>query len=178
MGRRAGKELLSDSEGECECTALYASGRGGPCYYCTKEGHFLRNCLRKAARLPRFAPFIEDKGGHRDERGWKDQLPTRQEWGKGRHKEEWGPPPPPPKGNRREPWPDAPGLEGGPRRDQRGGATQALEEEDGGDTVPEMNALCEVDSDGEEGLFGLREVGDISDEEAAAAFSSNEEEEE
>ena len=41
-----------------------------------------------------------------------------------------------------------------------------------------MNVLCEVDSDGEEGLIGLREVGDISDEEAAAAFSSDEEEEE
>ena len=40
-----------------------------------------------------------------------------------------------------------------------------------------MNVLCEVDSDGEEGLFGLREVGDISDEEAAA-FSSDKEEEE
>ena len=40
-----------------------------------------------------------------------------------------------------------------------------------------MNVLCEVDSDGEEGLFGLREVGDISDEEAAT-FSSDEEEEE
>ena len=36
--------------------------------------------------------------------------------------------------------------------------------------------LCEVDSNGEEGLFGLREVRDISDEEAAAAFSSDEEE--
>ena len=34
-------EEESDSEGECECTALYASGRGGPCYYCAKEGHFL-----------------------------------------------------------------------------------------------------------------------------------------
>ena len=41
-----------------------------------------------------------------------------------------------------------------------------------------MNVLCEVDSDGEEGLFGLWEVGDISDEEAATAFSSDEEEEE
>ena len=41
-----------------------------------------------------------------------------------------------------------------------------------------MNVLCEVDSDGEEGLFGLREVGDISSEEAATAFSSDEEEEE
>ena len=40
-----------------------------------------------------------------------------------------------------------------------------------------MNMLCEVDSDSEEGLFGLREVGDISDEEAAATFSSEEEEE-
>ena len=41
-----------------------------------------------------------------------------------------------------------------------------------------MNVLCEVDSDGDEGLFGLREVGDISEEEAAAAFASDEEEEE
>ena len=40
-----------------------------------------------------------------------------------------------------------------------------------------MNVLCEVDSDGEEGLFGLREVGDISDEDATAAFSSDKEEE-
>ena len=69
------------------------------------------------------------------------------------------------------------GREGGPRRDKRGGATQALEEEDGGDAAPEMNVLCGVDSDKEEGIFGLREVGDISQEEAAAAFSSDEEEE-
>ena len=62
--------------------------------------------------------------------------------------------------------------------DSGGGATQALEEEDGGDAAPEMTMLCEADSDEEEGLFGLREVGDISGEEAAAAFSSDEEEEE
>ena len=98
------------------------------------------------------------------------------EWGKGHYKEECGPPPPP-KGNRREPWREEPGREGGPRRDQRGGATQALEEEDGGDTAPEMNVLCGADSDEEEGLFGLREVGDISNEEADTAFSSDEEEE-
>ena len=41
-----------------------------------------------------------------------------------------------------------------------------------------MNMLCGVDSYEEEGLFRLREVGDISDKEAAAAFSSDEEEEE
>ena len=35
-----------------------------------------------------------------------------------------------------------------------------------------------MDSYEEEGLFRLREVGDISDKEAAAAFSSDEEEEE
>ena len=157
---------------------LYASGRGGPCFYCTKEGHFLRNCRGSPPDCPGPPRLSRTKGPRRDERRWKDQQPTRQEWVKGRHKEEWGPPPPPPKGNRREPWRDESGREGGPRRDQRGGATQALEEEDGGDTAPEMNVLCEVDSIGEEGLFGLREVGDISDEEAAAAFSSDEEEEE
>ena len=68
---------------------------------------------------------------------------------------------PPPEGNRREPWRDEPGREGRPRRDQRGGATQALEEEDRGNATPKMNVLCEVDSNGEKGLFGLREVGDI-----------------
>ena len=62
-------------------------------------------------------------------------------------------------------------------RDQQGGANQALEEEDGGDAAPEMNVLCEADSDGEEGLFRLREVGDISNKEAVAAFSSDQEEE-
>ena len=162
--------------GSANAPPCMPAGGGGPCYYCAKEGHFLRNCQRKAAGLPRSAPFIEDKGGRRDERRWKDQPPTRQEWGKGHHKEEWGPPLQ--KGNRREPWREEPGREGGPRRDQRGGATQALEEEDGGDAVPEMNVLCEVDSDGKEGLFRLREVGDISNEEATAAFSSDKEEEE
>ena len=53
-----------------------------------------------------------------------------------------------------------------------------MEEEDRGDAVPEMNVSCEVDSDGDKRLFRLREVGDISDEEAAAAFSLDEEEEE
>ena len=82
----------------------------------------------------------------------------------------------PPKGNRWEQWRDELSKEYGPRRDQQGGATQGLEEEDGSDAVPEMNVLCEVDSDCNEGLFGLWEVGDFGEEEAAAAFSSGEEE--
>ena len=39
-----------------------------------------------------------------------------------------------------------------------------------------MNLLCGEDSDEEEGIFGLREVGDIGDEEVATAFSSDNEE--
>ena len=60
IGPPPGEE--SDSEGERECTALYASGRGGPCYYCAKEGHFLRNCPRKAAGLPISAPLSRTRG--------------------------------------------------------------------------------------------------------------------
>ena len=131
---------------------------------------------RKAAGLPRTAPFVEVKGGRKDEARWRDQPPTRQEWGRGRYQEERGQPPLPPKGNRREPWREEPGRDRGPRREQRGGATQALEEEEGGDAAPEMNMLCGEDSDEEEGIFGLREVGDIGDKEATAAFSSDEEE--
>ena len=66
MGPLPGEE--SDSKGECECAALYASGRGGPCYYCTKKGHFLWNYPRKATGLPRSAPFIDDRGGRREEK--------------------------------------------------------------------------------------------------------------
>ena len=73
MGPPPGEESDSEGECECECAALYASGRGGLCYYCAKEGHFLRNCPGKAAGLPRSAPFVEDKGGRRDDVRWKDQ---------------------------------------------------------------------------------------------------------
>ena len=37
------QEEESDSDGECECATLQASWRGGPCFYCAKEGHFLIN---------------------------------------------------------------------------------------------------------------------------------------
>ena len=126
----------SDSDGECECAALYTGGRGGPCYYCTKEGHLLRSCPRKAAGLPRSAPFIEDKGSRQGKARWRDQPPNRQEWGRGRYQEERGQQPPPPKGNRQEPWREELGRDRGPRREQQGGATQALEEEEGGDATP------------------------------------------
>ena len=88
---------------------------GGPLLLLSQGGSLPPKLSAEGCRT---APFIEDKGGRRDERRGKDQPPTRQEWSKGRHKEEWGPPPPPPKGNRREPWRDESGREGGPRRDQ------------------------------------------------------------
>ena len=81
MDQQQGEE--SDSDGECECAALKASSRGGPCYYCAKEGHFLRNCPRKAAGLPRSAPFINNKGDRRKDRRWREQpdpSPARWEW--------------------------------------------------------------------------------------------------
>ena len=37
------QEEESDSDDECECAAIQASWRGGPCFYCAKEGHFLCN---------------------------------------------------------------------------------------------------------------------------------------
>ena len=64
----------------------------------------------------------------------------------------------------------------GPERERRGGATQALEDEGDGEANPEMNMLCDAESDGEKGLFGLREVGEIDVDEATAAFSASEEE--
>ena len=84
----------SDSNSECEYATLQAHRRGGPCYYCAKEGHFLRNCPLKAAGLPRSAPFVDDKGGRRDDRRWKerpDPLPARREWNRGCQKEEYRP---------------------------------------------------------------------------------------
>ena len=60
----------SDSiEEKCKCTALQASGRGGACYYCTKEGHFLRSCLRKAAGLLRSTPTKEEQGAAAERSG-------------------------------------------------------------------------------------------------------------
>ena len=95
----------SDSiEEKCKCTALQASGRGEACYYCAKEGHFLRSCLCKAAGLLRSTPTKEDRGSRGEERQWNDQTsqpPTKREWSpgppKGNHR-------PPPKGNQRESW--------------------------------------------------------------------------
>ena len=51
-----------------------------------------------------------------------------------------------------------------------------FEGEEDGETAPEMNALCGGESDDDEGLFRLREVGEIDGDEAIAAFTDGEEE--
>ena len=51
-----------------------------------------------------------------------------------------------------------------------------FEGEEDGETAPEMNALCGGESDNNEGLFRLREVGEIDGDEAIAAFTDGEEE--
>jgi hypothetical protein len=42
-----------DEIGECECMALHEQGFRGPCYYCQRRGHMMRNCPRKSAGLPK-----------------------------------------------------------------------------------------------------------------------------
>jgi hypothetical protein len=55
---------ITEDEDECECLALHEQGFRGPCYYCRKTGHMLRNCPRKSAGLPRTAnPAAPYKGG-------------------------------------------------------------------------------------------------------------------
>ena len=52
---------IEDNGGEC--AALQANGPGGTCYYCTRDGLVLQNCLRKAARLPHSAPLAAERRG-------------------------------------------------------------------------------------------------------------------
>ena len=101
------QEEECDRDSECKCAALQARGRGGPCFYYAKEGHFLRNCPRKAARLPRSALFLDQKGSRRDNWKWReypDPPPARREWTRGCQKEEYGPPPLPAKGTKMSGW--------------------------------------------------------------------------
>ncbi len=42
-----------DEDDDCECMALHEKGFRGPCYYCMRKDHMLRNCPRKSAGLPR-----------------------------------------------------------------------------------------------------------------------------
>lgn len=46
-------EPEEDDPEDCECMAMHEQGFKGPCYYCRKRGHVIRNCPRKSAGLPR-----------------------------------------------------------------------------------------------------------------------------
>jgi len=52
-----------DEAAECECMALHEQGFRGPCYYCQRRGHMLRNCPRKSAGLPKIRAANTGQGG-------------------------------------------------------------------------------------------------------------------
>ena len=114
---------IEDNGGEC--AALQANGPGGTCYYCTRDGHFLQNCLRKAARLPHSAPLAAERRGGNGER--PTQPTARKGWGKGPTK---GDNKLLQRGNQCEPWREGPG---------RGRAAQVLEEGVEEEEAPETN---------------------------------------
>jgi hypothetical protein len=48
------EDAENEDEGDdCERMAMHEQGFRGPCYYCRRKGHMLRNCPRKSAGLPR-----------------------------------------------------------------------------------------------------------------------------
>jgi hypothetical protein len=54
QAENAAEEFDEEEDDElCECFALHEQGFRGPCYYCRRRGHMLRNCPRKSAGLPR-----------------------------------------------------------------------------------------------------------------------------
>jgi hypothetical protein len=59
-----------DDNDECECMAMHEQGFRGPCYYCQRKGHMVRNCPRKSAGLPKIRmaaqPQIQRGYGNRD----------------------------------------------------------------------------------------------------------------
>ena len=52
-----------EEEGEewCECAAMQEKGFRGPCYYCSRQGHMVRSCPRKAAGLPKVLNPANDR---------------------------------------------------------------------------------------------------------------------
>jgi len=80
----AGQETEDDEDGDCECMALQEKGFRGPCYYCYRQGHILRNCPRKSAGLPKVAnPGDRDGGGAVRPRTYARPLPNKRENGNG-----------------------------------------------------------------------------------------------
>jgi len=47
------REREDDEDSECECMAMHEQGFRGPCFYCQRKGHMVRNCPRKSAGLPK-----------------------------------------------------------------------------------------------------------------------------
>lgn len=65
-------EDVAEEEDYCECMALQEHGLKGPCYYCYRTGHLIRNCPRKSAGLPR---ATGGRGNEARGRGWRRGNP-------------------------------------------------------------------------------------------------------
>ena len=73
LHRHDREEEGEDDGDQCECMALQEYGLKGPCFYCYRSGHQIRNCPRKSAGLPRSSGnrSLESRG-----RGVKRGTPT------------------------------------------------------------------------------------------------------
>ena len=68
----------TEEDDACECAALQDQGFQGPCYFCQRRGHMLRNCPRKAAGLPKIVPLGSGGGGNfRSNGGSGNKVPFR-----------------------------------------------------------------------------------------------------
>jgi len=47
------QNYINEKYSECECMAMHEQGFRGPCFYCQRKGHMVRNCPRKSAGLPK-----------------------------------------------------------------------------------------------------------------------------
>ena len=53
LTNRYADEEEDDGEELCKCAAMQEKGFHRPCYYCSRRGHMVRSCPRKAAGLPK-----------------------------------------------------------------------------------------------------------------------------
>ena len=61
LTNRYADEEEDDGEEWCECAAMQEKGFRGPCYYCSRQGHMVRSCPRKAAGLPKVLSPVNDR---------------------------------------------------------------------------------------------------------------------
>jgi hypothetical protein len=72
------REREDDDDSECECMAMHEQGFRGPCFYCQRKGHMVRNCPRKSAGLPKVKVSKTNMGARPK---WKKGVAPRGQMG-------------------------------------------------------------------------------------------------